>query len=288
MASAAIWSNVVLPNQALLRETNDHRSCMQQGIDKVTSIVRQFQYWVSFFVRRKSCDYAHQIGQNRQWSPENQGLCVLLHGLRSHPAAWHPQVSLLRKESGVEVLVPCVPRKGMCSLEEAAQPILPIILDYARKNPQKAIFIGGISNGSRLATWLETQLRKEAPSTPVKVSTIAGIHFGSSRMQLLEWLGIASCFYPRSLRDELHFGSQKAKELLQAVLAPLPERVAPRDYEFYATTADLSVPDLGSSLPRLNKGEKIHILHGHSHDSIVAAVANQQIASCLQWMRTPR
>lgn len=259
-----------------------------QAIDNVMSICRQFQYWAFFFTQQSNCSYAHPVEPFRQWNKESRGLCVLLHGLRSHPVAWDPQISLLRKEPSVEIFAPCVPHKGMCSLEDAAAPILSPIIDYATKNPKKPICILGISNGSRLAMWLEIQLRKQVPTTPVKVSTIAGVHFGSSRMQLLKQVGVAEYFYPPVLMSELSFGSAKAKQLLQEVLAPLPEQVAPRDYEFYATATDMLVPDLGSSLPRLNKGEKIHILHGHSHDSIVAAVARQQIDSCVEWIKENR
>lgn len=286
MALAISWSDVVLSNRMLLGANNTRRPCHQKAIDIAMSVLRQCRYW-AFFFTQKNCPYAHQINEQRQWTHESRGLCVLLHGLRSHPVAWHSQVSLLQKEPRVDFFVPFVLKKGMCSLEEAAQAILPTILDYARKNPKRPICILGHSNGSRLAMWLEINLRRNAPTTPVKVSTIAGVHFGSSRMQLLKQVGIAACFYPDVLRDELSFGSNTAKQLLGEVLAPLPERVAPRDYEFYATPTDVSVPDLGSSLPRLKKGERIHILHGHSHDSIVGAVAKQQIESCLRWISNP-
>jgi hypothetical protein len=79
------------------------------------------------------------------------------------------------------------------------------------------------------------------------VSPIAGVHFGSRRMSLLEKLGLAKLFYPDALR-ELKYSSDKARELLGELSSPLPDGCAARDYEFFASTDDLSVPDLDSSL----------------------------------------
>jgi hypothetical protein len=220
-----------------------------------------------------------------EWKKDSQGLVVLIHGLRNSPAAWNTQLSYLRKYHQIDVFAPTVPHKGMCSLEEAAMPILPKVLDYVEKHPGKPVCLLGVSNGGRIVLWLDPQLRQKAPNTPVKISNIAGVHFGSRRMNLLENIGLAKRFYPEALRQELQYGSSKAKELLQQVASSLPDRCAPRNYEFYATTEDLSVPDLDSTLPQINKGESHHVVHGHSHDSIVGAVAERQINSCVQWMK---
>ena len=103
-------------------------------------------------------------------------------------------------------------------------------------------------------------------------------------MDLLEMLGLAKWFYPGDLLQELKYGSEKARELLGLLASPFPADCAARDYEFFASTDDLSVPDLDSSLPTIDKGERFYVVHGHRHDSIVTAVAQQQIASCVRWM----
>jgi hypothetical protein len=116
------------------------------------------------------------------------------------------------------------------------------------------------------------------------VSTIAGVHLGSRRMNLLEKLGLAKWFYPDPLRKELKYGSDKARELLSQLSLPLPVGCAERKYEFYGTLEDISVPDLDSSLPILHKGEHRYLIHAYGHGSIVMAVAKQQITSCLYWI----
>lgn len=279
----AIPQSSVDTADGILRSRYDHRPLIRKIVDFTISIFRQIGYSLAVLSHRLLSS-PQSCGQKIEWKPDSQGLVVLLHGLRNAPAAWYSQLGILKQHKQIDVFAPTVPKRGLCSLEEAAIPILPTLLDYIEKNPGKPLCILGVSNGSRIATWLEVQLRSSAFQTPVMVSTIAGVHFGSRQMNLLEKLRLAKLFYPDSLRKELAYGSDKARELLGRLSAPLPVGCAPRNYEFFATTEDISVPDLDSSLPCINQGESSYIVHGHSHDSIVSAVAEQQIASCVRWM----
>lgn len=277
-------SNVT--NDKNMRTLYDHRSYASMTVHAVMSLFRQVQYTLTVLYHRISAHYPAPSLRNVVWKQGSQGLVVLLHGLRNDPAAWFSQIDLLRKHSQIEVFAPVVPNRGMCSLEEAAQPVLPAIEQYARENPGKPICLLGVSNGSRVATWSETQLRQSAPQSPVLVSTIAGVHKGSKRMNLLEYLGLAKYFYPQVLQEELAYNSETSSTLLNRVKAPLPAGCAERYYEFYATTEDVSVPDLDSSLPFIEKQEHWYLLHGHSHDSIVTAIAGEQIKHCTDWIRS--
>lgn len=272
---------------SILRERYDHRSLIRKIVDFSISIFRQIGYSLTVFYHRLFLSNPQSCGQQIEWESDSQGLVVLLHGLRNAPAAWYSQTGILQHHEKIDIFAPTVPKRGMCSLEEAATPILPTLLDYIQKNPGKPLCILGVSNGSRIATWLEIKLRDSASQTPVMVSTIAGVHLGSRRMNLLERLGLAKWFYPTALREELTYGSDKARELLGQLSSPLPVGCAARNYEFFASTEDISVPDLDSSLPTINKGEHSYIVHAHSHDSIVTAVAEQQIASCVHWITRP-
>jgi hypothetical protein len=208
----------------------------------------------------------------------------MLHGLNSDPTQWFKQLSIVRKQNNIDVFVPVVPKRGNCSLNDATDPLLPTLLDYAKKNPTKPICLLGISNGGRLALNLETKLRETTLQTPVMVSSISGAHFGSSRMNLLEKFYLAKLFHSKIICEELRYGSDSARKLLGNARAILPENCAKRKYEFYASSDDQTIPDLDSTLPELNKGEKHYLLNGHSHDSIITAVATKQIASCVQWI----
>lgn len=156
-----------------------------------------------------------------------------------------------------------------------------------KKILKKPICLLGVSNGARLVMSLETKLRITSSHTPVMVSAISGAHFGSSRMDLLEKIGLAKLFHPKVIIEELKYGSDKARELLDKVRTPLPQNCAKRNYEFYASLDDHTIPDLDSTLPVLNKGEKHYLLNGHSHDSVVTSVAEKQIASCVQFINHP-
>ncbi|HAB98854.1 MAG TPA: hypothetical protein DCE71_03420 [Parachlamydiales bacterium] len=270
----------MMPDYAIIE---DARNLIKKIYHRALSILRELSsLLVSFYRLYFYEDY--QYDRPLEWNPESKGLCVMVHGLSANPTTWNLQFDQLRNHPDIDTFAPVVTKAGFCSLEEAADPILPVILDYAEKNPKKPICLIGTSNGSRICTYLETLMRDKAPSTPVKVSTIAGIHFGSSLMNHLNWLGLAKFFMPPVLREELPYGNKKAQELLARVREPLGQEAAERAYEFFATPDDLIVPDLESSLPALNKGEVYHILPGHSHCSLPGAIAKKQIALCVEWI----
>ncbi len=277
------YQGFIYRTDTAFREEHDHRDSIQKVVDFSLSLFRQIQFSLIFLYNRLFLSTSWCSKLNVQKS-DSRGLVVLIHGLHSDPVAWYCQLGILQKYEKIDVYAPTVTKRGLCPLKEAAEPILGPLLNYIQENPGKPLCLLGHSNGTRIATRLETQLRELAPQTPIKVSTIAGVHLGSSQMDRLEEVGLAKHFYPEDLRHELKYGSEKAKELLNQISSDLPIGCAERDYEFFAATEDLSVPDLGSSLPRINRNERFQILHGHSHDSIVTAVAQQQIASCVFWM----
>jgi hypothetical protein len=247
------------------------------------SLFRQALYSLTFFYYRLFSNI-HEYSKNITWKKDSEGLICLFHGLRSDPATWYKQIALIKKQNNkIDIFAPKINKKGLCPLEDASTPILPTLLDFANKYPKKPICLIGVSNGSRIAMWLENKLRTLSNQTPVKVSTIAGVHFGSSRMNLLEKLKLAKLFYPEVLIEELKYGSKTSEELLNQVRKPLPKNCV-RSYEFFASTEDSQVPELDSSLPILDKGEEHHVIHGETHNSIVSAVAKKQISSCLSWI----
>ena len=105
-------------------------------------------------------------------------------------------------------------------------------------------------------------------------------------MDLLDTYRLAEWVLPDELHQEINYGSDKAIELLDRIKTPLPENCAQRSYEFYATTEDFAIPNLKSTLPRLDIGEQFHVVHGESHSSIVSAISETQITSCLEWIKS--
>lgn len=256
----------------------DDRSCLLKCYHWITSLFKEIiSVFLMFF--HKCFDAPKQL----EWKKESQGLVVMLHGLACDPAVWHPQCVHLEKHKNTDVFAPHVPKWGLCSLEEAASPFLPVVLDYIEKYPNNPICFIGFSNGTRISLWLETQLREKSPNTAVMVSNIAGVHLGSGRVNQLDAFCLGKLLCSDKLKDELAYESDYAKELLDKVNSPLPKNCH-RHFDFYATTEDLLVPNLDSCLPDICHQHNFYLHNGEGHISLVAKVAEHQIARCAQWM----
>lgn len=270
---------------------DDRRGFLQKVVDRCLSLLREASYACGN-IRGRVVDYFNprfdRVGIDPSWRAESEGLYVLIHGLNGHPVIWQSHVDQLKNDQKKDLFVPYVRLKGNGPLEEVADPLLKVIEEYALNHPKKPVCLIGVSNGGRICAWLETQLRSSAPSTPVRVSTIAAVLFGTSRMDLIKrchqftnW----SLGYNLSVVNDLCLGSEKAKEILKNVSLPLAEGVI-RDFEFFASTEDSQVPEIFSSMPTLGNDLKVvnHLVHGYDHNGIVAGVSVNQIQSCKEWM----
>lgn len=281
---ARIFENHKTQNSDTLRSRLDNRTLAEKVIDFALSIIRQIGHTLGLLFHLLFISKPQDVNRAIKAKENSRGLVVLVHGLISTPSTWFHQLKLLEQHEEIDVFAPVVPKRGVCALRDAAEPILSSILSYIDTYPEKPISLLGVSNGSRIATWLEVQLRERAPRTPVMVSTIAGVHLGSSKVDLLEKLGIGNWILNPTVIEELKYQSKTAQNLLNQVAAPLPTNCAAREYEFYATLDDTFVPNLDSSLPTIYKNERTYLLHGESHESIVGAVAKVQIDSCFRWI----
>ena len=167
----------------------DKRGLLRRITDLALSFFRQFRYLVS--MAYYSLTLKVSSDEKPTWKENSQGLMVMLHGLNNRPLHWYKQIQLIKEKSEIDTYAPVIKNRGACALSEAAPPVLEVILDYSRKHSGKPICLLGVSNGARLTTWIETELRKRARFTPVKVSNISGAHFGSSLLSLGNRLGLA-------------------------------------------------------------------------------------------------
>lgn len=280
-AKISEFDRFVFPERELVTKY-DTRTVYRPIVDFALSVLRQIHYLCC--LGYYSLTLNTPSDENLIWKESSKGLVVLIHGLHNRPAHFFKQIELLRKEKDLDVYAPNVVKRGACTLDEAVEPIFKKVIEYIHKHPGKPICLLGISNGARITTEMETKLRCQARFTPVKVSNISGAHFGSSFLSLGNWLKLSPLVVNRAVRDELSYGSDRAKELITEAQKPLPWLRGARKYEYFASTEDFVISDLNSSLPKLQKKAKFHVLHGHSHNSIVAAVAKKQVASCVKWM----
>ncbi|MBX9744096.1 MAG: hypothetical protein K2X08_02660, partial [Chlamydiales bacterium] len=147
-----------------------HLSGCEKFTTNVVSLVREAAY-------RGTMNAYKMAGRFQQYDtlvfpePDHRGLFVLIHGLRSDPAAWFKQIFLLenyQSELKTHIFAPVVHNLGICSLEEAARPILEQLGLYIREYPMHPVCLLGTSNGGRIALWLEQKLREISPSTPIR------------------------------------------------------------------------------------------------------------------------
>lgn len=277
---AELESYYVIPD-AEARKQFDQRSTMQSLWDKSLCFFRETGSVVYSSIGldpKFDPKYANPV-----WQEESAGLYVLVHGLNASPSEWISHIAEINKTPGFDIYSPEVLNQGNCSLNAAAKPIFDMIVTYTRKHPSKSVCLIGESNGSRLVTWIEVELRKGAPTTPVRISTIAGVFFGSSGVDIIRENPLLHrvAGLSRSVLNELSFGSDRACSLLNAVrdINPKdPERI----YDIYAGTEDVLVPNL--SLPKFpNIKANYTVLHGYGHLTLMGAVMKVQIAAAKIW-----
>lgn len=287
-------TKIIVPTPSLIRhlaleQAFDKRTPRQRLTDQVFSFVREIFSYMRDFLDRRICRPIayHRVTEIPLWKENSEGLFVFLHGFNGHPATWKAHLTYLKNCAPfADLFVPYIPKAGDCPLEQAAAPLLKPILDYAQKHPHKPICLVGFSNGSRIASWLEVALREKAPHTPVRISTIAGVHMGTPLINLLEKAGLAKWFCSPAAREELRHLSQKTLSLWAQVCAPLPSGLT-RCYDFWASTEDSFVgASLSSALPCHNPSQtRLHLVHGYGHTSVVRAIARRQLDNCLNWIR---
>lgn len=272
------------PNEAL--KIHNQRSLLTKIKDVFLSIFREiisvlFLAWN--MIRHRH--YSFYKNDKMEWKKESKGLVVFIHGLGGDPSNWTSHIDLVKHDKQLDVFIPYVPKRGFCTVEHAAQPTLERIKHYAKANPTMPICLIGHSNGGRIASYLDREMQKDdiTSKTPVKVSTIGAIHFGSSMFSHINKFGLLNFFFTKELVSEFEFGSTKAHAILGDLAKPNTEAI--RDYEFFASTEDQLVP-LQSSTPILGKNEKHRVYSGHGHVSLVDHVRHVQMSSCLTWMKS--
>ena len=275
----------IAPSSPFCLNELDHRPAFRKITDLIVSLFRQVQASYTVLYHRLFHPIYHLCNQKVVWKEHSKALFVFVHGLNGDPASFYHQIQLLKQEEEVDIFIPRVPDRGACPLKEAATPILTTVLDFAKAHPKKPICLLGVSNGARITSQIEVSLRKEAPTTPVMVSNIAGAHLGTTRVQQLERWKLLKWFYKNPSIQELKYNSFTAKNLLESIKAPLPKECAERRFDYFASIDDLVIPDLESTLPTIDKNERRFALFGQSHDSIINHVARVQIAAALSWQR---
>ncbi len=226
-------------------------------------------------------EYMDPTSDSFDWKEGSRGLCVLVDGLFGPREILEQQRQhLVEKTRQIDIKVPQVPHNGNCPVQTAVEPILHMVMDYRSHYPENPICLIGVSNGGRIIAELELALR-DSPSS-VKVSTIAGVMFGTRLIDTLKHTRLTHLALDPILEEELTFGSEDAQRRIRRQREPLPEAVL-REFTYYAAEQDTHVWPLSSSLPDIGQGEVLVSVSGQTHCSLAPAIAEEQIMDCLQW-----
>jgi len=214
-------------------------------------------------------------------SDNSEGLCLFLHGLNASPQQWKTYTTQFVKIfPNTHHLAPYIFQLGNCSLESAGDPLVAIIEHYLKKFPGKCITLIGTSNGTRIASYIETAINPDlfSEKSRLMIISIAGAHGGSRLMQLATRLCCrALCKHHPEIQRDLSFGSERCSlqyQQLQAKDEVWRKRNVVVSHTFYATTEDEQIRPISSCLPYFTSitAEGYHILSGHTHETIVDGV----------------
>jgi pimeloyl-ACP methyl ester carboxylesterase len=214
---------------------------------------------------------------------DSAALVVLVHGLNGCPADLELQATRFA-DLKCKVYTPTVPNGGNGSLAQSADTILARVLEHVdAKGRAASIALVGLSNGGRIAAWIEVCLRRLRPRTPVILSTLATPFEGTVVLNVFGNAAVALGLYNRRIVADLKRESVASHELLAALRGPgCP---GPRAYEFYAAEYDGLVRPVQSALPRIGKGERLVHVAGHCHSSIALHVVDDQTERCMAFLQ---
>ncbi len=201
-------------------------------------------------------------------------LVVCLHGLNGSHYNFQKIVGEMKKRdlSDTDIFIPSILDGGNATLDEMVRPILSQILRWEKTSGEKELVLVGISNGSRIARAIETELAKTPTNIrKIKFVSIVGACRGSALMNLVNKLHL-SWLFSRNIAEEMPADSARTLRLnreWEAVQNQGPQR----EYTLLASPHDWMVNNYDSTLMDVTlKRGKYALVRGHGHWSIVDAV----------------
>lgn len=264
---------------------------------EIEQLFRPIVEWLEIVFKIENDDPLMETNFATDWKENSEGLYVMIHGLQGRPQIWkdqHREVALAAPNA--DIRVPYVPLEGHTSLEECAAPFLALVQKYIEDNPGKPVVLMGFSRGCQIASYVEVKLRESGLDANILISAVSGPYLGTRPVHMMEklldtlfpteWaIDLMAKMLRPPVADELRRHNEHSQELLRMVAAPLPDGQK-RHYEFYTTRDETAVFPFSSALPVVPYAERYVVLSGHSHNSVLSAVADMQVERGLQFLRT--
>lgn len=286
-----------------LVSVTDQRTPWQQITDVALACLKQVSfflstaaYYVRFFFQRKTL-FLPVRQQEQQWtysqenfpwkeSSQSDGLCVFVSGLFGHPSIWGGYIKELKKKHPqLHIIAPRIPKLGNCSLETAANPLLPLLRDYMEKFPGRPLSLIGTSNGSRIISYVENQLTpEEMNGRQLNVVSLSGLHYGTQIVtgNKIKLFFLSKILHPAVL-NEFPWKSLTAQTLSYRWAKKQEEwqkRGIDVHHFFCASRNDEAIRPYSSMLPLLSGTCNYRIVSGENHHSVVSRVKPE----VLQWL----
>ena len=228
---------------------------------------------------------------NLEWNNSNDGLIVVIHGLLGSPKTLGyeiaKKISLNKNNGKYEILLPIIPFKGNCSLETASKPLYDLIFNYIKVNPDKPIHFIACSNGCRIASWIECELRNLVVN--IRLTCIVGAFGGSV---LVDNFKIPlSIVLHNDVLKELSTESKINNTLKEKMSLKL--ELGTRFYEFYGTANDWYILNFNDCFPIINSNNLDNnnfqvvyhdLKYGYDHVSLGWYFSNEIVKNSIDWM----
>jgi hypothetical protein len=275
----------------------DQRPALWSVISKTIGLIKDLFYVISTLFSRITHRNNYVTNKIPEDNVNSGGLCVLLHGLNGHPSSMDCVRDELEEklEKPVTFYQPFVEKRGNCSIEDSSDKIYKLVVEWGEKNPEKPIIFCGVSNGARMSAYIATKLKTDPSlANPIKVNSIAGPFFGSKMVNqpdlsergqsIWKWLMRNPMRYSKAIFDELSWGNEKAKKIIDDMRPVANEKMM--SFDFYGTWGDSKVTSFTSSLPRDINGGSYYVFKYEGHSSIVKASRAQIAIKTKEFMRT--
>lgn len=229
------------------------------------------------------------------WKNHSNGLIVVIHGLLGSPKTLGyeiaKKISSHDYSNNIDIILPVIPSSGNCALDISSKPLYKVILDYIIKNPSKPIHLIACSNGCRIASWIEYELRYNNNSSDanIKLTCIAGAFGGSVIIDKFNWF--LQPILDDNIINDLLTNSETNLNLIKNINTKL--KSGTRFYEFYGTANDWYIPNFNDCFPNMNENNLNNnnfqviyhdLKYGYDHVSLGWYLIDEIIYNSIQWI----
>ena len=222
-----------------------------------------------------------------EFKTNSKGLIVAIHGLLGSPRSFGYEIGKKISKynlDDIDYISPIVPYRGNCALEISSKPIYDLILQWIKINPSKPIHIISCSNGCRIASFIETNLRNL--DLDIKLTCVVGAFDGSINID--NFGNLLGFILDKNLLDEMKTNSAVNNKLKEKINSEI--EIGTRHYEFYGTANDSYIPNFNGCFPIIEEKKNLTVIYhdlkiGYGHVSLPWYLLDEILISSYTWFK---